>query len=154
MSLFFNKRESEMELIETRNNWINKFIALSVGISETPLELELLVPFKDAISKDVEENLCMLENMFGGNNPRRKIAMYSSMENTIAYYSTWSKALASTMYYVYGLDKEFIDAKSTKEKISQMLVSQFFNKNGFLADTKKTFFDYKEYVIQYLKFES
>ena len=37
-----------------------------------------------------------------------------------------------------------------KEKLSNMLISQFLNENGLLSQAKESFFDYKEYIVRYL----
>ena len=90
------------------------------------------------------------EEMVGGRNTKKKLVFYSCLNGTYGYLLCWSKAIASVMYYAYELYSDFSNEKETKEKLSSMLFSQFSKENGLLSQAKESFFDYKEYVLQYL----
>ena len=151
MSIFYNKKESEKELINTRNYWIDRLFKLSVCISKTPLDVNVALKYKDSIVKDIEECLLVQETMFAGKSVKKKLIFYSCLNGTYGFLICWSKAIASTMYYAYEIYIDFPNEKETKEKLSKMLFLQFSNDNGLLSQTKESFFDYKDYVVQYLK---
>ena len=151
MSFFYNKKEAEIELTNTRNYWIDRFFKLSVCISAIPLDVNIALKYKDLIIKDIQEDLLAKELTLGGENVKKKLSFYSCLDGTFAYLMVWSKALASVMYYVYELNEEFVDKKETTKKISQMLFIQFSKENGLLSEMKDSFFDYKEYVVNYLR---
>ena len=150
MSIFYNKKESEIELNNTRNYWIDRFFKLSLCISKTPLDVNAVLKYKNLIIKDIEEYLLFQEDMVGGKNIKKKLVFYSCLNGTYGYLLCWSKTIASVMYYAYELYGDFPNEKETKEKLSSMLFSQFSKENGLLSQAKESFFDYKEYVIQYL----
>ncbi len=157
MSIFYNKKEAEIELTNTRNYWIDRFFTLSLCISKTPLDVNVALKYKNLIIADIEKYLLIEENMIGGKNIKKKIAFYSSLNSslngayvTMGYLLCWSKAIASVMYYAYELFGDFPNEKETKEKLSNMLFSQFSKEDGLLSQVKDSFFDYKEYVVQYL----
>lgn len=150
MSIFYNKKESEIELNNTRNYWIDRFLKLSLCISKTPLDINVVLKYKNFIIKDIEEYLLFQEEMVGGRNTKKKLVFYSCLNGTYGYLLCWSKAIASVMYYAYELYSDFPNEKETKEKLSSMLFSQFSKENGLLSQAKESFFDYKEYVLQYL----
>lgn len=150
MSIFYNKKESEIELNNTRNYWIDRFFKLSLCISKTPLDVNAVLKYENLIIKDIEEYLLFQEDMVGGKNTKKKLVFYSCLNGTYGYLLCWSKAIASVMYYAYELYSDFPNEKETKERLSSMLFSQFSKENGLLSQAKESFFDYKEYVIQYL----
>ena len=57
MSIFYNKKESEIELNNTRNYWIDRFFKLSLCISKTPLDVNAVLKYKNLIIKDIEEGI-------------------------------------------------------------------------------------------------
>lgn len=150
MSIFYNKKEAEIELTNTRNYWIDKFFKLSLCISKTPLDVNVVLKYKNSIIEDIEKYLLFQEDMVGGKNVKKKLVLYSCLNGTYGYLLCWSKAIASVMYYAYELFGDFPNEKETKEKLSSMLFSQLSKENGLLSQTKESFFDYKEYVLQYL----
>lgn len=150
MSIFYNKKEAEIELTNTRNYWIDKFVKLSLCISKTPLDVNVVLKYKNSIIEDIEKYLLFQEDMVGGKNVKKKLVLYSCLNGTYGYLLCWSKAIASVMYYAYELFGDFPNEKETKEKLSSMLFSQLSKENGLLSQTKESFFDYKEYVLQYL----
>ena len=97
MSIFYNKKESEIELTNTRNYWIDRFIKLSLCISKTPLDINAVLKYKNSITKDIEEYLLFQEDMVGGKNIKKKLAFYSRLNGTYGYLLCWSKAIASVM---------------------------------------------------------
>ena len=111
MSIFYNKKESEIELNNTRNYWIDRFFKLSLCISKTPLDVNAVLKYKNLIIKDIEEYLLFKEDMVGGKNIKKKLIFYSCLNGTYGFFLCWSKAIASVMYYAYELYSDFPNEK-------------------------------------------